>query len=507
MSETFSRHRGLDLRGQEPVTASSERLDPLAELARLVGRDDPFRDLFHDREKLGQKPVSRPAQVEARPSDSSPYHPYSSQPTHGSGEQPDGLFAAPEHADIASDGTEDAVFHAPLGQVARDSFRLPAYTGSNNFSGAGERGGHFEAEHSEAPELNADLWAQGMPETASAEPLHFEPEADAGADAGGSQRRTVVVLLAVLALTLGGLGATFLVRNGGAGNENAGELPTIMADTAPTKVQPPDTSNQSTGGDGNTALIEKSASDNVSNAKVVNTQEQPVDLSQLPQAPPATNQAIDSQVAVQPNDGRVATAKFAAGSSPSPFPEPHRVKTVLIRPDGSVVGEDQAAPAPQNTIPAQADATTPVARPSTPKTPARASSTPKSATPTAEGTAAAKPKPVHTQPKPAPVQTAAAEAPVDATASTATAGAAGAAGAFAVQLAAPGTEQEAKDISARLQKKFSAELGGRAPSVRKADKGDKSVYRVRVSNLSQDDARTLCTKLQAGGGSCFVVRN
>ncbi len=269
-------------------------------------------------------------------------------------------------------------------------------------------------------------------------------------------------------------------------------------------------------------MLEKSASDNVSNAKVVNTQEQPADLSQLPPAPapaavaPAAAPALEPQI----NDGRVAMTTGPVGSNPSPFPEPRKVKTILIRPDGSVVGEDQgsaaAALAPtvaqsEPGLPTRSVGTTPVAKPSTPKSTVRATSTPKATATPAEGTAPVKPKVVHApKPKADAVQTATADTGADATASTtpaASAAPAAATGSFAVQLAAPSTEQEAKDISGRLQKKFSSELDGRTPAIHKADKGDKSVYRVRIGNLSQDDAKALCGKLQAGGGSCFVVRN
>ncbi len=80
-------------------------------------------------------------------------------------------------------------------------------------------------------------------------------------------------------------------------------------------------------------------------------------------------------------------------------------------------------------------------------------------------------------------------------------------GAFGLQLAAAGSEEEARGIFARLQKKYSGELGSFKPTIRKADSGDKSVYRVRVGNLAQDQAKSLCARLQAGGGTCFVVHN
>ncbi|MGH8515405.1 MAG: SPOR domain-containing protein [Gammaproteobacteria bacterium] len=79
---------------------------------------------------------------------------------------------------------------------------------------------------------------------------------------------------------------------------------------------------------------------------------------------------------------------------------------------------------------------------------------------------------------------------------------------FAVQLAAPGTEQEARQAQVRLLKKFATELAPFHTSIRKAEVAGKLVYRVRVPGFaSRDEATALCEKLQSGGGNCFVAKN
>lgn len=505
MSEPFPKTRalppGVDLRAREAGPAAAPNADPLAELARLVGRDDPFRDLFPAR-KVEPQPriershdflLERPAGMNG-PDTGETYVRQAAPTSFPASADEEWANEIDRHHRSGRSEPGDG-----FGAARRDSFRLPALSDEQGELHDLPDGFDTSMVAGEAPPLNADLWAQGMPEPVSTDPETFMPVGeDTDNSSRGSHRRTVVVLAAVLALTAGGLGATFLVHGPAIGASTSGAPPTIMADTGPSKVQPPDTSNQSTGGDGTTALLEKSASDNVNNATVVNTQESPVDLSQLPK--PAAS--------AQPDDGRVAT-----GNGANPFPEPHKVKTVLIRPDGSVVDENAgtaAAPPPAANAPfadnppqgvTDPDA---VARPATPKSTARATATPKTAATTPAGvTAPPKPKPAHVapKPKPKPLETADAGTPAqETTASTST-------GAFAVQLAAPSTEKEANDVMGRLQKKFANELDGREASVRKADKGDKSVYRVRVGNLSQEDAKSLCSKLQAGGGSCFVVRN
>jgi cell division septation protein DedD len=81
-------------------------------------------------------------------------------------------------------------------------------------------------------------------------------------------------------------------------------------------------------------------------------------------------------------------------------------------------------------------------------------------------------------------------------------------GSFSVQLAAPGTEQEARETEARLLQKFGAEFAGFHTSIHKATVGGKPVYRVRVGGLpSRGEAIALCQKVQSGGGNCFVAKD
>ena len=111
--------------------------------------------------------------------------------------------------------------------------------------------------------------------------------------------------------------------------------------------------------------------------------------------------------------------------------------------------------------------------------------------------------PAAAKPKRVQVADAQAQAPVAEAATRAAA-----AGSFAVQLAAPGSEQEAREVQVRLMKKFSGELAGFHPSIHKAEVGGKPVYRVRVSGLAtRDEATALCQKIQGGGGNCFVAKN
>ncbi len=101
------------------------------------------------------------------------------------------------------------------------------------------------------------------------------------------------------------------------------------------------------------------------------------------------------------------------------------------------------------------------------------------------------------RPRCAPAPTAAATAPrTDAN------------GGFAVQLAAPGSEAEARATFAALQRKYPGQLGGQSPIVRKTElAGGKTVYRLRVGPYAREDASSMCSALQAAGGQCFIAKN
>ena len=84
---------------------------------------------------------------------------------------------------------------------------------------------------------------------------------------------------------------------------------------------------------------------------------------------------------------------------------------------------------------------------------------------------------------------------------------ASAGGGWAVQLAGARSEFEAQATLSRLQNKHGSDLGSASLTVRKAEVNGEAIYRVRAGGLSKPDAHSLCSKLKASGGDCFVARN
>jgi SPOR domain len=77
---------------------------------------------------------------------------------------------------------------------------------------------------------------------------------------------------------------------------------------------------------------------------------------------------------------------------------------------------------------------------------------------------------------------------------------------WAVQLAAPTSEIEAKSDVRQLSAQYASTLKGSKIGVHKAVVDGVTVFRLRVVGLSKADASALCASLKDDGGSCFVAR-
>jgi hypothetical protein len=384
------------------------------------------------------------------------------------------------------------------------------------------------------------------------------PDRASQADAG-EERRPMRWKIAVSALALAGvamIGAVFALKHGVPGLQK--EPPFIAAAQGPTKVAPPSDQTVSTSSDAGATLLHDNGKP--APVKVVNSEEQPVDLNAQasvnnpPPAPADQAQAPASStdptaLAATINTPLVPPIAAAPPKGTSEFPDPKPVRTISLRPDGtpiaSVSAPDQpasspnaqpapAAPAEQPSKPAQAPSApapkaandaTGVAESSTPKielptklSPPKSSArvaVGKTDTTAPAGTAQAPGEPAQTEApakpdkaakKPKTGQVADATEttgtiapPVDATAATTSGG-------WSVQLAAPKSEAEAQSTMTRLNSKYSAELNGSAIGVHKAQVNGETIYRLRVSGLTKADAAAMCARLKGEGGQCFIAK-
>ncbi len=280
-----------------------------------------------------------------------------------------------------------------------------------------------------------------------------------------------IAALAVVAT--GGIGWSFAHRGGAIGSR---EIATINAPEGPTKVPP---------------AAETETSVDKPDATVLDRQES----TPVKQVVSHQEQAVDPKV--EPRVVKLGAGPVDAPHEPASVlgPEPKRVKTVSVRPDGSVISSAAVPPAVVKATGAPAKEAAEKKSSTTPKSLAKPTTTP----PRAD--AKAKPKPAQ---KVAAVDGDA--APAEEAAAPATPGKIGKGG-FAVQFGAAATEAEAHSLVSKVATKYGSQLGGNKPTFKMAKVGDKTVYRVRIGGISKEAANALCGKVKTGGGNCFVAGN
>ncbi len=526
MSETVARQRPpVDLDDFERRFRQTQRPahedDPLAELARIVGDEhDPYGEVFAQ--------PSAPVHQDFRPSFAphGRHEDFRHEPSFGDAEAP----AAGKPRFMADFAAIEAGLRAaapqPFDHQHQDQLLHPQVAPGHDM-----QPDYAEPDYAFPPESQAQA---GWADPAQGPSSHRTPAKKRGA------LNPTYAIAGSIAIAVIGIGVAFAYKGTGSSPR---EIRTIMAAAGPTKIAPPadaksDASDQDATGLNQTAPT-----------KLVNREEQPVDLQQAVQDNAARARGTDASSVPVPGqpDGTISPDYSAMGTAAPAasnghaysdqgfgvgMPLPKKVKSVMVKPDGTIVsnGQDNAAqdnPAPAMAAPsivapaAQApkmgdrigalvEGATPAA--ATPKTHAKgAKSTTRVATaaPAPEPTddAAPAPKPAKTAKKTKPVKVATAETGTEQANDAGDDAKPAGTGAWAVQLAAPGSEADARSATSKLLKKFSGALHGHRLGFHRADSNGKTVYRVRVSSLSKEDATSLCSKLKGDGGTCFIAKN
>ncbi|MBD8689047.1 MULTISPECIES: SPOR domain-containing protein [unclassified Rhizobium] len=368
----------------------------------------------------------------------------------------------------------------------------------------------------------------------------------------GAGRRWFVPMAAAIGVLLVG-GGTYALMFGGSSSEGSNGAPVIIsADSEPTKVVPDNPGGRVVPNQ------DKAVYDRVAGAapadpkqpSLISSNEQPVDVVQrtlIPEQLPLEGEnedmeALASTPVGETEDPRLLSPEEKArseenqGGSPVNV-SPRKVRTMIVKPDGTLVAQDvpapaaQAAPqadkidelaAPKATAAAEAAPTVIAASrvPVSPEQPAQPQ------TPAAT-TVAAAPKPAQTaaplpasrpsaQPanvtatvtsqgnvRPAPAsqpaqETAAAPTPATNTSST---------GGYYVQVASLPSQAEAQKSYQSLSAKFGSVIGGRGVDIKAAEiAGKGTFYRVRIPAGDKNEAAALCERFRSAGGSCLIAR-
>jgi hypothetical protein len=512
--------------------------DPLAELARLIGQNDPFSDLRREARGSSSQPTGVPYAgdhaasyaAEAAPpyAPAPPYdHPREAgeHPSHFGFDLPPRPQAEvpPSHADWP--GSRETAPRYPHDPFALPSTApMPPGPGEQSYLGAGYPG---TSATSAAPDYAAERAPLARAETAGAPDLPpFPPplypsEPETGAmppphrdefydDAPRSRRKGMVTVAAVLSLAVVGTAAAFAYRSFFGGAASSAPPPIIRASAEPSKVAPP----PATPDPSTNKISYDRFEDRGRNEQVIVREEKPIEPSELARSSvPRT---------VPPNVPTIANVPPPVpANAPSALGEPRRVRTVPIRPDQPETAVAPAAPpAPARTTIASAANppldlnadTPPQAAP-----PAARASAPTGAPPRAPSRQAARPAspapapnaPLSLAPDgnvPPPPATRAAPAPRAAAPARLASAPSSGGGRYLVQVSSQRSEADAEAAFRNIQAKFRSVLGGQAHTIRRADLGSKGVYyRAMVGPFgTRDEAVQLCSSLKAAGGDCIV---
>jgi hypothetical protein len=517
----------------ESASQNEHPNDPLAELARLIGKNDPYAQFGLDttprssapeerysrderysppRERYADEAYSAPAHSEHDEAQSRPYE----RPAYEDSQQSYG-----ESYDESQDESYRNRHSQSYQQPYQDPYRSPHgarglqgydascdhYRSEEDFAPADSEPTHSEPEHD--PRLHqwryehqAAAAASSYDEEAHAEYAHPAPhhqadgryghdedahgnghyadeEAsfDPGLDAGLEQiyddpprrRGGLATALALIGCAMLGTAGAYAYRSFHGPQVMAGPPPVITADYATPTKIVPTQAGDAQAG--------KSIQDRIADAgreQVVSRQEEPVAEKDLgtQAVPRVVLPAPVAPVPFAPQRPPMAAQQAAPAAPGAPAAtEPRKVHTVTIRPDGTEV----AAPAPsasRGVAPA-----------------ARVPGGPMSLDPQAQDSVAA----------PAPKPRVAAAPPP----------AAGGSGGLMVQLSSQKSEAEAAASFRSLQAKFPDQLAERSPIIRRADLGSKGVfYRTMVGPfVSAQEASQFCASYKAAGGQCVVPSN
>lgn len=305
-------------------------------------------------------------------------------------------------------------------------------------------------------------------------------------------KRGVVVAAGVLGVALlGGIAAFAFMGDG-----TPAKPVIVKADKTPVKVKP-----ENPGG-AQIANQDKAVYERVAGEKSVEPQqktlvdatEEPVRLSDaVPAAPQGkAEDRIDPQTAA----AEPAQQEFIGVA-------PKKVRTLIVKPDGSM----EAAPvAVAESAPTVVPEAKPAAAEGVVYAPPAAADEPTVASLAAEEDAPAEPvvkapeKPKAAKAKPAKEPSAEQVAAVAPQATAAT-------GEWTIQIASQPSSEAAQATYKALASKYGSIIGGRGVSIVQAEiAGKGTFYRVRIPAGSKSEANALCSRYQAAGGSCFISR-
>jgi hypothetical protein len=473
--------------------------DPLAELARLIGQNDPLgapakpaaRPLqsranvrpqqYDPPEELPDAPPSPPAWMQrARHETPLPPPPLPPMPQEEYDDEPEYQQAAPVH---------------PLHRYAAQPPQVPAHQAPPVQDDYYEEPQQPYADEPHQDPSRYDDALYGRLETGEHDyqrdpaypddPYAYQGEYE---EEPAPKKRSsgLMTVAAVLALAVVGTGAAFAYRTF-VGSPRSGEPPIIRADNSPTKVVPAQS-------DASAAKNPDRMLSSDGGEKLVSREETPVDVNSRSGGPRVVFPPLNQNANPPPASSVSPSAPMPAATGTMPNNEPRRIKTLAVKGDAADNGGIPAgASAPQRPAPPTRSAAAPAAAPAAP--PAR---NPASANASANAPMSLAPQAGESEP---PTRMAATNPTQNAPAGASEGG-----GSFLVSVTSQDSESAARESFRVAQGKYASVLGSRSPVIRRVDLADgKTKYRAMVGPYrTRQEAVQFCTELKAAGGQCFI---
>jgi hypothetical protein len=478
---------------QGPTPASGN--DPLAELARLIGQNDPFAE-YNPSASRAHEDSRAPA---ASPTDWQP----SSDPAHDDFFRHPAAHSSYSDDQDADDNSRDAQSAPNDRYVSGQGYydRNPGYSNPDPQHGAD---GYSDYQKPDQPEYEPSGYDQANPPRGGSDPAGYprggpRPDAYAGQESGSGndhysqgyaqngayseqdsypeedvhgsdgryddpaetrRRGGLWTVIAVLGLAIVGTAGAFTYR-ATFGKSGSSQPQVIKRDAGPTKMAV---------AQGNDPQFGKPGLERVE--RIVPREESPVDVQQTPvsDSPPISFPSVVRPAVPSP------PPSVALAPSPSTVAAPpKRIHTVPIKPSDADASAASVNPPP---------AVTNRVAPSRP--PGPAPNAPLSLASAAQGRAAAPANP--------PVI----RAPSGS-----------AEGSFLVQVSSQRSESDAQASFRSLKAKYPEVMGDREPVIRRADLAEKGIYyRAMVGGFATaQEAGQFCESLKAAGGNCYIQRN
>jgi hypothetical protein len=492
MAEDYSRRsygrRDQPYRGGGATSVSQERAsnhkpesDPLAELARLVGQNDPFGEYGRATEDFRRAPSPREPEPSYRasvPRTSSPENHFFRASSQWAPSREGPLGASTNHR--ASERQMPNSGRVGLGN--HDAYRGDEREAASEYSVRTQGQGH-SARSGLVPYEDDTNDANSGPYNTEEEDFY---------EGGERQRRPIGrwVLSGILGLAVLGTAGAFAYHSFGF-SHITGQPPIIKANLSPTKIVPASAAQPKSGINRLDELTEEKKGPE----KIVSREEKPVAVNN------------ESTVAVDQASNRPAISPSNIDVS-----QPKRIRTIAIRPDGTVLAsaasDESISPVASDEPANTARASTPALEPSSGETPeqkedqtSNRKNSPGRVTPngTQRTNAPLSLSPV-TGARPAVAPVRVASAGVEPSANI---------GGYGVQVSSQRSEDEARTALRNLQAKYPTQLGAKKFVIRKVDLGSKGIYyRALIGPFdTASNANELCGSLKAAGGQCIVQKN